>query len=890
MTVYTVQSSFSRGEMTPKLIDRQSYDQYRLGMSTCSNFVILRHGGVTVRPGTKFITEVKDSSKTVRLVPYEFNNVNNQNYMLEFGDYYMRVIKDQGQLIYGSYSMTLATQTNPVRITLDNHPFSAADSIDISGVVGMTELNGNTYTVTNVNPAYTVTGITQANPAVVTCSGGHNHQNGDSVLLQNIGGMGEVSNNVYTIANRTGTTFELSGVDSSAYGAFTSGGTARLLRDSFELSAVNGTGYTAYTSDGDVEFTSETVVEIATPYAEADLPNLDFSYSLDVMYIAHPSYAPRRLSRTGHTLWFLNIVLPIDGPYLAKNFTGNHAELGGDIISGTQTTVVFDNLTNINKGAGFSSADLGRAFRWEKKYATVDEDTDVSTSNDFLIAWGYIQAVNSETSVDVAWEGTAGEENLAGQLIVDVLDGSTPDTVDGGDSDRSNWWWLGAWYGNDNWPAKVRFFGDAERIAWGRTNEYPLTVWFSRSADFENFAVTDKDGQVLDDSGFTHTINSDGGHPILWLADGSNALVVGTSKHIHGIRPATENEVFSPNNRKASKFSENGASEVNPALVGESMLYVSRYGTQLRELVYSFSSNAYETPDSSILAEHLLKQGVSGEPFYANYPNANVWMYNSDGKMPILTYERDQKTVGWGQGIIAGGNADSWGIVEGAAVIQGTSRDEPYVVVKRTVNGNTVRYIEMIEAPFDSAAGDDSTLAPYLDSNVKYDGAGTTTLSSGFDHLRGETCDIVVNGIHQGTIDVPEAGSLTIPNGLTATKVVLGYRYEPRIKMLPPPVTNPDGTLIGRKKMIPEATLSVFETSKSSGIEVGFVRDSTDYFVSLYPEVVDFSVPTAPDVVSERMKVELEDTWGEESQLEIKITKPYPCTILSVQTLIDMEP
>ncbi len=891
MTVYTVQASFSRGEMTPKLIDRQSYDQYRLGLTTCSNLVIMRHGGLTRRPGTKFITEIKDSSKTVRLVAYEFNNIGNQNYILEFGEYYMRVIKDQGLLVHGQYTITGATQTNPVRITRDNHPFDSLDSIDIASVGGMTELNGNTYTVTNVNPEYTVTGITQANPGVVTCSGGHNFQNGDTIKPEDVGGMGAVNNNVYTVANRTGTTFELSGVDTSGYDAFTSGGTVRLTEDNFELSGVNGTGYGAYSSGGTAEYTTETIVEIVTPYAEADLATLDFAYSLDVMYIAHPSYAPRRLSRTSHTTWFLNLVETIDGPYLAKNVTGNHAELGGDIIAGQLTTVNFDNLTNINGGEGFTTADLGRPFRWEKRYATDPDSGDVTLNNDFLVGWGFINAINTPTSVDVSWEGTAGEENLAGQVIVDVHDGSNlPDTDDGGDSDRSNWWWLGAWYGGDNWPAKVRFFGDAERIAWGRSNAYPLTVWFSRTADFENFVVSDKDGQVLDDHGFTRTINSDGGHPILWLEDGKQALVVGTSKKIHGIVPATENEVFSPNNSRAGKFSENGVLEVLPALIGESLLYLTRYGTQLREMVYSFTSNAYETPDASILAEHLLKPGIVVQPYYAAHPNANVWMVDADGKVPVLTYERDQKTVGWAQAVIAGGNADSWGRVEQVAVIQGTSRDEPYFVVERELNGATVRTIEMVEAPFDNAVGDDLSLAPYLDCYVKYDGAATTTLSTGFDHLRGETCSIIVNGIYQGEIEVPEAGTLPMPNGLSATKVVLGFKYDSAIKMLPAPVSSPDGTLIGRRKMAGETTISVFETSASSGITVGFTHDGVEYFSKLYPEQVDFAEDAPPELVSERKKVHLEDVWDEDSQLEIKVTEPYPFTILSVQTELDMEP
>lgn len=73
----------------------------------------------------------------------------------------------------------------------------------------------------------TITGITQANPAVVTTSAAHNFNNGDKIYIENVVGMTEVNDVEFTIANVTSTTFELSGVDSSAYTAYSSAGNAR---------------------------------------------------------------------------------------------------------------------------------------------------------------------------------------------------------------------------------------------------------------------------------------------------------------------------------------------------------------------------------------------------------------------------------------------------------------------------------------------------------------------------------------------------------------------------------------------------------------------------------------------------------------------------------------
>lgn len=73
---------------------------------------------------------------------------------------------------------------------------------------------------------FSVSGATQADPCVVTTSATHNFVEGDSVGFDSVGGMTELNGNYYRVANPTATTFELEGIDSSGYGAYTSGGTA----------------------------------------------------------------------------------------------------------------------------------------------------------------------------------------------------------------------------------------------------------------------------------------------------------------------------------------------------------------------------------------------------------------------------------------------------------------------------------------------------------------------------------------------------------------------------------------------------------------------------------------------------------------------------------------
>jgi len=88
-----IQPSFAAGELAPSLYARVDLARYQTGLRLCSNFFVMPYGGVKNRPGTVFINETK-SSGVARLIPFQFND--EQTYVLEFGNLYMRVYKDGG--------------------------------------------------------------------------------------------------------------------------------------------------------------------------------------------------------------------------------------------------------------------------------------------------------------------------------------------------------------------------------------------------------------------------------------------------------------------------------------------------------------------------------------------------------------------------------------------------------------------------------------------------------------------------------------------------------------------------------------------------------------------------------------------------------------------------
>ena len=349
--VHPFQTNFTAGELTPKLAGQVDFKKYNNGVEILENMTVFPQGGATRRYGTKFVAEVKDSSKITRLIPFEFNI--EQSYILEFGDQYIRFFKDNGQI---------------------------------------------------TNATKNITNITQANPAVVTVAS-HGYTNGTDVWMNSVSGMTQLNSRRFRIANVTTNTFELSGVDS--------------------------TGYTAYTSGGTVA----SVYEIASPFTESMLYDIQFTQSADVMYIVEETLQPRKLSRTGHTSWTLSTVQFINGPYLDDNETSTTFNSSASGV-GAGRTLTASSTTGINDGAGFVTTDIGRSVRL----------------ND---GWGVITALTSTTVV--TWEI---KQNL-------------------GSSSSSTDWALGAWSDDTGYPKTVSFF--EQRLIFGGSTDFPQTIWASES-------------------------------------------------------------------------------------------------------------------------------------------------------------------------------------------------------------------------------------------------------------------------------------------------------------------------------------------------------------------------------------------------------------------------
>lgn len=240
-----VRQNFSSGEISEKMYGRQELDVFNNGCRTVKNYITQTQGPANYREG---IIHVQHSrlNQVFNLLDYRFND--EQAYGLEFTNKKLRFYRNNGIIL----------------------------EADV-----------------------TITGISQADPGVVTTSGAHGYEDGDEVFIYEVTGMTEVNGKSYLVANKTATTFELTDIDGNN---------------------VDTTGFTAYSANG----VCNRVYEIETPYTEAnDLFAIEKDQDTDTMFISHPYYLPRELVRGAtETSWTLTLPTRTADPFLDNSGSG----------------------------------------------------------------------------------------------------------------------------------------------------------------------------------------------------------------------------------------------------------------------------------------------------------------------------------------------------------------------------------------------------------------------------------------------------------------------------------------------------------------------------------------------------------------------------------------
>ena len=426
----------------------------------------------------------------------------------------------------------------------------------------------------------TISAITKANPGVVTASS-HGYSNGDYVILAGIVGMTELNNRQFKVASVSTHTFALQDMDGNNF---------------------NTSALTTYASGG----TAFKIYQIVSPYDKDDLFGLKYAQSADVMYITHPNYPIKKLSRTGHTSWTLDSVL---------------------LDTGTDFTV--SGITKANPGVVTTSANHGFAVGDFVTFRSIGGMTQLADNLLFKVGTiGSSTTFNLQdatgTNLNTSSYGTfsAGGSDVVERVTDPVLN-----------------------YATGNYPSTVSFF--EQRLVFGGTDNNPQSLWFSKAGAYENFTtgVNATDAMI-------YTIASNQVNAIRFLS-ATNQLLIGTVGGEFLATSGSVSEPVTPTNIQITKQTNYGAANVDALQIANVTMFLQRAKRKIRELVYNYDVDGYVAPDMTILAEHITEGGLI-QFAYQQEPDSILWAVRNDGTLLGLTYQRNEEVVAWHRHILGG--------------------------------------------------------------------------------------------------------------------------------------------------------------------------------------------------------------------------------------------
>jgi len=910
---HDIQTSFNVGEISDRLAARLDFKKYPSALETCENLIPLVEGGISRRPGTRYVGATKSSAVKGRLKPFQYSVT--QAYILEMGANVIRAYRYQGAI---SVATTTAAVTNG---TFTGGITGWTDSSTGTGAISHDATNNRL----NLTPGGTTAGtdIAIATQSITTGTAGTEHV----IKFKVIGAPGD------SIEFQVGTTASASDILAAVTRevgyhcvAFTPSASPFYIQFRCLGEVRNKT-----VQIDDVSILSNQVVETDSPWPEADLFQVEGPQNADVLYLFHGSYPTHKIVRYGHTSWSIVEVAWKDGPYLEENATTT--TMLPSAATGLGITLTLSSTDGVNDGQGWLSTDVGRLVRYKK-----------------TTTWGYA-VITSITSTTVANADVRSDFEAAPTAVTT--------------------WRLGAWSGTTGYPKVGCFF--EQRLYAANTDNDSQTFWATVTGDYEDHTPDNLAGTVTADRGLSFTLAADDVNVIRWMSAGEDDLAIGTAGGEWV--PSSSGAAITPLDITCRRRTTRGSAAVMPVRVGQVVIFLQRAMRRLYEFAVSFDTQGYTSTDLTQLAYHMTRVTEPGiadgivEMAYAKEPNSTIWAVRQDGKLLSLTYARSENVIGWARHIIGGSFQGGDAVVESIAIIPGangsgqyqdsTSRDEVWMIVKRTINGADVRYIEFMEGEYETGRPQED--AYYADSLITADtpetisGAtqanpvvltitgtslvngdlikntevkgmtelngnvyqvankatntvelvdpadGVTTIDgtaftayisggksnalgtaiSGLSHLEGETVKIWGDG---GIIApaVVASGAITSVSAISVAQVGLGYTHK--IKTLKVSTGNPVGTALGKKKDIYALTLSLLNSHLAS---VG--PDESNLNPISFRQINDPMDAAAPLFTGDYY-LEFNSDWKNDPRIFIESDEPAPFTLLAIAPETDLKP
>lgn len=560
-------------------------------------------------------------------------------------------------------------------------------------------------------------------------------------------------------------------------------------------------------------------VEVVSPYAQANLFNADGTCKLrtaqsgDFLYITHGTYEPRTLQRITATSFNLVEYRPTGGPFKDLNDTATtvYASATTGIVTLTASAPIFQ-AGHVNALFLLEAKDTNSVKAWEPgkaiaapgdlrrvgarvysalNAATTGSETPVHTvgayfDGDTGVQWQFADAGFGVVRITAFTDTT----HVTATVLTQIPSNAT--LV----ANATARWAHGAWSSVEGWPTDVAFF--RERLVMARGQK----VWLSVSQAFDDFSARNTNGEITADMAISITLSSGTINDVQWLL-ADKYLLAGTAAAEFSIGELTNGQPLGPGNIRGPLQSKFGTRAIVPVQAGASIMFVQRAGRKVREILYDYSADGYQSFDRTALAEHITRGGVV-DMDYAQEPYSIVWCTCANGRLIGFTWNAEQNVWGW-QGHAIGGS----GIVESVAAIPSPdgSRNELWLIVRRTINGATKRYVEFMEAEWTDESEQDQAF--YVDCGLTYTGVPTTTIS-GLGHLEGQTVRLLVDGsthpdrtVSAGAITLQRAGSV----------VTVGLKFAAKLQTMRVEAGAQNGTAQGKTKRTSRVAYRVDNTS-----------------------------------------------------------------------------
>lgn len=765
--VKVIQSNFSAGELSPRAMGRVDIARYPITAKRMKNVISRTLGGAEKRPGTEFIEATKDSTKKSRLIPYVLSRT--ASYMLEFGDLYMRVFLPDGTPVMdGAVPYEIATPYNTAAVAL----MDFAQSEDAMYLFHQDVFPSRIRTFAN--------DYWDCSPAPFTATP-----------------FDEVGDYFAVALTLSLNTVGIGRTISAADAVFMSADVGRAI--------IQGSGVAVITGYVD----SKTVtVEVKSVFESTSIPsgewNLDSSPQVSITpSIKEPVGASVTITASSTTTYTTEAAKTITGlSHLISSrarvtivghgySTGQVVEIAGCVPSGyngrfTVTVVDADTFTYPLSPSPGGAYTLGNAARVTSSTSALDGFRAGDVGKFIRMNGGLLKIIQFTDAQHVTAE------------ILKELSAVTP-------APAMAWTLEGPmWNSASGYPRTGTMF--EQRLVAAGSHKYPQTVWGSRTGEELDFTKG-----TADDDAFIFTVANEA-NLISFLVSSRNLLLL-TYGGEYSLNSGSDKPI-TPTNVQIKPQSPHGCGTVRPVRVGKETLFAQRAGKRLRAMGYKYDEDGYKSPDITTLSEHLAETGVAGMCLQQE-PDPLVWVWMNNGMLVSITFDRDLD-------VIAVTWHETLGAVESVAVVPSDESEQVWMIVRRSVNGSIVRYVERMRTdwyPVYGTVPPDTDIFPpqpqpfswgfQLDCAITDDDATGKATWDGLDHLENETVHCIADGVHMGTF-VVSSGSITLPRN--AKRGQIGLPFYPEIITLTPEIQGATGTIQGDAMSTNRVTARLYRT------------------------------------------------------------------------------